>query len=745
MNNVGTAVSPFRRAAQAASVGFGLQEGRAREGEEVAPLTRYWRIFLRRRWIIAGIIAATALLGLVATLMMTPQFTATSLIEIAREEARILDIEGAEPKGASVDMEFYQTQFGLLESRSLAERVARDLKLAESDAFFSMFGVEFDAGLFANKAATRLTPVERAERERLAAEILLDNISLGTERASRLVYINFTSPDPELSTRVANAWAEHFIQSNLERRFQATSYARKFLEDRLEQVRGRLEESERQLVGYATNQRIINLGAGTGGNGEAQSGERSLVAEDLATLNSELADATADRVRAESRWRQVGNGNSGATPEALSNVAISSLRQKRAELAGEYARLMSQFEPDYPPAQGVTSQIAQIDRSIAREEARVRQTLQSAYRESLAREAALAGRVENLKSNLFDLRRRSIQYNIYQRDVDTNRQLYDGLLQRYKEIGVAGGVGTNNVSIVDLAESPKHPSQPRPLLNMVLAILIGTVLGLAVAFALEQIDEAITDPADLERALNVPLLGTVPKVKDESPIVLLADRKSPIAEAYLSVQTNLEFSTTHGAPKSLSVTSTRPAEGKSTTAYAIATTLARLRRRVILVDGDMRSPSVHHQLNFKNEAGLSNYLAGGDDLTALIRASGIENLDTMTAGPQPPNAAELLTGGRLDELLKLLGERYDHVIVDSPPVMGLADAPLLASHVEGTILAVESHGIRSSEVKVALARLVNANAHIIGAVLTKFEAQRSSLGYGYSYGYSYGRPGEAGA
>ncbi|TKD51876.1 GumC family protein [Sphingomonas baiyangensis] len=704
-------------------------------GNETLPILRqYLRIAIRWRYVILGAAAACFLLGLIVTLLMTPQYTATSTIEIARESSQVTDFQGVERETSIADQEFYQTQYGLLQSRVLAERVATQLRLIDDRAFFERFGADFDDPAF-REANGRFTAAGRPARQRMAGEILLDNLGIAPSRLSRLVEINFTSADAAFSARVANAWAENFIQTNLERKVQATSYGRDLLQRELAQAKQRLDESQRQLVSYAEQQRIINLPSQ--GAGENATGERSIVADELASLNAALSEATAERIAAEARFRGAARG--GRSSEALRNQAINSLRQRRAELAAEYQRLMVQFEPNYPPARAIQSQIDQLDRSIASEEGRVSGSVEAEYRQAAERENALRARVEGLKSNYLDLRRRSIQYNIYQQEVDTNRALYDGLLQRFKEIGVAGGVGVNNISVVDPANVPQRPSSPRLLINLALALLVGLAIGGGLAFALEQMDEAIADPAEVERRLGLPLLGSVPKVEGIAPRDALLDRKSELVDAYLAIQTSLGFTTEHGVPRSLAVTSTRPAEGKSTTALSIATMLARAQRKVILVDGDMRSPSVHHLGGVDHDRGLSNFLAGQDDIAPLTFYMEDLGFTAMSAGPIPPNAAELLTGHRLALLIARLLESYDHVVIDSPPVMGLADAPLIASRVEGVIYAVESHGIRSSMVKTALQRLAGANAHILGGVLTKFEARRGHSGYGYEYGYDYGR------
>jgi capsular exopolysaccharide synthesis family protein len=705
-------------------------------GAEPVPLIRqYLRVATRWRYVILSTVVTCVILGLVATLLMTPKYTATATLEISRESSKVTDFQGVERETSIADQEFYQTQYGLLRSRSLSERVATQLRLVDDPKFFDMFNDDHHTAAF-QLANGRYPPSGRAERLRVAGKILLDNLSVSPTRLSRLVDMGFTSPDAAFSTRVTNAWAENFIQMNLERKIQATSYGRNLLQRQLAQAKDKLDESQRQLVNYASAQQIINLPAQTTGDGKITT-ERSIVADDLAALNAALTQSTAQRIEAEARFREA--RSAGASTEALRNAAINSLRQRRAELAADYQRLLVQFEPEYPAAKQLQSQISQLDRSIAREEGRVSSSLQADYRESVQRERELKAKVNGLKSSYLDLRRRSIQYNIYQQEVDTNRALYDGLLQRFKEIGVAGGVGINNISIVDSAELPQKPSSPRLVLNLLISLVVGLGLGALAAFGLEQIDEAIADPAEVERRLGLPLLGTVPKLADGTPKAALLDRKSDLFDAYLAIQTNLAFTTEHGVPRSFAVTSTRPAEGKSTTALALATTLARAQRRVILVDGDMRAPSVHHLGEVGHDRGLSNFLTGDDDLATMTFEMDGLGFVAMSAGPIPPNAAELLTGNRFSVLIERLGEHYDHVVVDSPPVMGLADAPLIASRVEGVIYAVESHGIRSSLVKTALGRLASANARIFGGVLTKFEARKAHYGYGYEYGYGYGR------
>jgi polysaccharide biosynthesis transport protein len=694
-------------------------------------LRQYLRIVMRRRWVLAGVITGTLALGLVLTFLMTPKYTATSTIEISRASDQVTNFQGVERDVSIADQEFYQTQYGLLRSRTLAERVASELRLTEAPAFYRLFSALDEEEPAFQLANERFQARGRAERRRLAGEILLKNLSVEPTRLSRLVDIRFTSPEAALSMRVANAWSENFIETNLERKVQSTSYGSKVLQGQLAEYKERLDKSQRQLVAYASSQQIINLPAQNGSGGTTQ--ERSIVADELAALNASLAESIADRIQAEARFRQA--GTSGSTAEALANSAINNLRQRRAELAAEYQQLMVRFEPGYPAAKAIAEQIADLDRSIAREEGRVSSSVRAEFRQAAQRENALQAQVDRLKGEFLDLRKRSIQYNIYQQEVDTNRALYDGLLQRFKEIGIAGGIAVNNVSIVDEAELPLKPSSPRLLLNLAIALLAGLLLGAAAALGLEQLDERISDPSDLHRRLGLPFLGAVPPVIDVQPAEALRDRKSEVVDAYLAVQTNLGFSTEHGVPRSFSVTSSRPAEGKSTTALALATTLTRAGRRVILIDGDMRSPSVHHLGEAQNLRGLSNFLAGDEDIASLTFAIEDLGFSAISAGPSPPNAAELLIGDRLALLLEKLLSEFDHVIIDSPPVLGLADAPLIARQTEGVVYVIESSAVGSAQARNALQRLHAAGCKVFGGVLTKFDARKAQYAYDYGYGY----------
>ena len=711
-----------------------------RDDQPALDIASYWRLALKYRFLIIGCFLGTIVVGATLTLLTTPIYTAQATLQIDRETARIIDSEDVAPRENMMQgEEFFQTQYGLLRSRSLAERVIESLGLARSNDALEALGVEApEAG---GTAAT-----QASLRRAAALKALQENLSVSPVRGSRLVAVGYDNPNPVLAARVANGFAENFIQSNLDRKFESSSYAREFLEERITQTKDRLESAERQLVAYAANQQIINVGepsegAATGGATE------SLTSNNLVALNSALARTRAERVAAEERWRSAGTSDLMTLPEVLQNPTVQRLTEQRALLDAEYQQKLSIYQPDYPEMVQLKARIDEADGQIRTIASNIRSSIQSQYQIAANQERSLQAQVNALKGDVLDLRDRSIQYNILQRELDTTRTLYEALLQRYKEVGVTGGVTANNISIVDLATPPREPSKPSLLLNMALAAMLGLGLGVLAALVLEALDETLATPDDVEKKLGVPVLGVTPFLdKGETPLGALADIRSGFSEAYYSLRTALQFSTPDGAPSSLLITSARPAEGKSTTAYAIALNLARVGKRVLLVDGDLRNPSMHRVVGVENERGMSNLLSGSADLAGVVRPTSQENLFFIPCGPLPPNPAELWGGDRLRQFLAETRNNFDHVVIDGPPVLGFADSPMLAAAVSGVLFALESRGTRRGQARGALKRLQVGRAHLLGAVLTKFSTKSAAYNYGgydYAYDYHYGAEPEA--
>jgi capsular exopolysaccharide synthesis family protein len=676
------------------------------------------RIFSEWRWLILGATAVGLAGAIIVTLLTTPLFKSSAVLEINPPAVEIM--EGS--KGQAVvpnDREYLATQYGLLESRNLAQRVAQELNLAANEAF-----VPGDA--------------DRAAKFKAATGKLMAGFEVKPVPNSRLIRISYVSPDPQVAAQVTNSFADNFINSNLERRYEASSYARSFLERQIANVKRDLERSERQFVSYAQQQGIINLGGAQAGEG-GDSG--SLQGASLAAINTALAEAQTKRIAAEQAYRQA---NAGSRAEVTQST--SALRSQRAGLEAEYNEKLSRFRPEYPDMVALRSRIDELNRQINAEAGQVSgsraSTLRAEYTAALAAERAIQGRVNQLKGDVLNLRGRSIQYNILQREVDTNRSLYDALLQRYKEIGVAGGVGKNLVSVVDRAEVPGGPFKPNLFLNLAIGFAIGLLAGLGAALALEFINDTIKTPDDVREKLHLAMLGAIPKkVSQDSVTEELKDQSSALSEAYFSLRTSLQFTTDSGAPKTLLITSTRAAEGKSSTTLALAQNFARLGSNVLLIDADLRKPAF--VTGADPSEGLSKLLTNHDALREHVLKTEQENLWLLPCGPLPPNPAELLASPRLKALIQEAASGFDMVIVDGPPVLGLADAPLLGAVCRGTLMVVESGKTRTKAAVDAVNRLRAAGSHMVGGVLTKFQAR--SHGYGYGYGYEPYRYGGIGS
>ncbi len=562
-----------------------------------------------------------------------------------------------------------------------------------------------------------------------ATAALMPALVVDPVRNSRLVRIHVDMTDPTLAATIANAVAQAYIRSNLERHFDAASYATKFLEERLQKLKGRLEDSERDLVAYAQSAQLVSDKDGLALSGES-----------LSDLNRALADAKNDRISAQAKLQQVqATGTSGIPTEMLDKSIVRALQARRAEIQAEYQDKLRIYKPDYPAMRQLKAQSDEVDRQVQRELGNIRASVRSEYEAARGREHLLEAQVELARSDALDIEKRGIQYNILKREVDTNRELYDGLLQRYKEVGVAGGVSTNNVSVVDTAQVPKQKFEPSLSRNLLLSLLFGSILGIAMAFLIEYLDDRVRGPEDVERLFGASVLGIIPKLRGTSPMEAAGDLRSAFAEAYRSLRTSLQFSTADGAPPTLLVTSASPGEGKTTTALLLARNFAELGKRVLLIDADLRNPTLHTVAQSPNGQGLTSFLAGVTSIGEVIQTTGIDNLWLIPAGPLPPNPAELLAGARLEQLLSGGARDYDQVIIDGPPVMGLADAPQIAHLAEGTIVMVASGKARRGAIRSALKRLDAVHAHVLGTVITMYDPRQSGAqdDYGaYSY-YGY--------
>lgn len=707
--------------------GYGAYEWFEEDAQESArfDLQRYVRI-LAKHWLIIVAAMVLALAGGIAkTLLATKLYTSAAVIQIDREPVRVGSLEAVQPAQVGNADEFFQTQYNLLRSQALAERTV-DLK-----------GLDGDSRVLAVLGLNSKDGRARPSTYRAAiAGYIRNSIRVAPMGRSRHVRIEMETPDPNVSATLANAVAESFVSWTLDRRMADSDYARDYLQQKLAESEAELKNLQRQLAQYATAQQIISIAGRTDSSGQTGASQ-TLVGSSLLSINERLDQARAERIRAQQRLEQAQAAGANA-PEVLQNPTIQSLQEQLNKSRSEYQDKAIVYLPNEESMRRHADSIAVMERSLNQQVNGVLQSLRATYEAALAEERELENAVRGLRGEYFDQNARSIEYEILQRDVQTASEKYDSLLEELNSVSVVRDIANNNLSIVDRAVPNAAPSSPNPVRDIGTALVLGLVLGIGLAFLIEYFDESIKSPEDVEKKLGLPLIGSVPKLpRNMTPKEALQDIRSSFSEAYYSVRTALQFSTDHGVPSSLLVTSARPSEGKSTSAMAIAQNFARLGLRVLLIDGDLRNPSLHRAMEVEQNVGLSNFLTGALPLSRVVQATPTPGLSFVPCGPLPPNPAELLAGSQVKVLLKEAANYFDIVVIDGPPIMGLADAPILAASAAGTLLVVEAGGTGRNLLRGAMRRLNVGAPRILGVLLTKFDARKASYGYGYGYGYSY--------
>jgi len=708
----------------------------ATEDDETIHFRDLWRVVVKRKWVAISAFFIVLVTALVATMMAVPIYRAQITLKIEREAPKVIEFKGSlvTPE-ESGDADFYRTQYELLKSRTLAERVVEQLNLRQQAGPKKDDSKPWWTGLLQrdrDKVDGGELPAQEPTRNPSAATVgmFLGSLSVEPIRNSRLVRVFFDSPDRKLAADALNALAQNFINVNLERRYDASSYAKTFLEEKLAQTKAKLEESERALVEFQRDQQIINVDE-----------KQNVLAQTLTEYNNVAAKAEQERMKAQSLYEEF-KTRPESLPQILDNKSVSTLKEQRTKLQVEYQDALRIYKPAFPKMQQLRASIDELDRKINEETQVALQSIEGTYRATVQQEQNLAAKLNDAKKAVLDLQDRSIRYNILKREVDTNRTLYDGLLQRLKEVGVEAGVGTNNVTVVDSALPPGAPYKPNLVQNLQIAAALGLALGIGLAFFLEYLDDTLRHPEDMERLTHLPVLGVIPRIKLKkgeaaAVIAMMAheDQRSGLAEAYRSVRTALQFSTREGAPEQIVVTSTTAKEGKSTTALALAINFAQAGRPVLLIDADLRNPSMHKFLGVDNTRGLSNFLSSHIPALGVVRVTSIPNLYLIPAGPLPPNPVELLSGPKLLGLLDELGQRFPNILLDAPPVLGIADALVLGNQVGNVLFVVAAGETRKAHARSALKRLRQAGVVPIGALMTKLDLRDGEYGYESAYYY----------
>ena len=556
-------------------------------------------VLQRHKWLAFSILGSILAATLAFTVSQTPQYFAMATVQINDRSDEVLGEDIEQELGGPSDWDidrFLNTQLDILRSRMLAERVVNALDLGNDPAFFAAMGEENPAG-------------EDAGRQALAASLLQSNITVDLPYSSRVARIGFESGDPQVSAQVANGFAEQFIQATLQRRFDSSAYAREFVTGQMEEARRDLEESERALNEYARGAGIIRT-RGTGEDGAVGGEGGSVTASSLLQLNEAANDARAARIAQEADWRAMQATPLLSSRAELTNPTVQALMTRKSVVEADLQAATARYLPDHPAVARLGADLDAIDAQLKSAAANVRNSVAAEYRAAVAGEQNLQAQVGALRGQTMAEQDRSVRYNTLAREADTARSIYEGLLQRFRELTASAGVTASNIAIIDSARPPGSPSSPRLVFNMVIALLAGTVFAIIAVFLRDQFDDVIHVPEDVEAKLGVPLLGIIPRTQASEPLDELDNSRSPFAEAYNSLRGSLLYSTPQGPPRILAIVSAQPGEGKSTTSYAIAAGFARLGRKALLIDADLRRPSVHRLVQCNNAKGLTDVLTG---------------------------------------------------------------------------------------------------------------------------------------
>jgi succinoglycan biosynthesis transport protein ExoP len=723
--------------------------------EREVHLRDYWKVIWKRRWTVLALFLIVLITTAVATFTMKPIYRGTVSIQINKENPQVMDFK--EIFSVNMwDLDYYQTQYKILESRTLAKRVIQNLKLSEHPEFQPKPLTPFQqwkanilkpiSNLFAS-SKKNVAPEKgslETEKETALIDQFLSKLKVEPIRNSRLVKVHFDSYSPKLSAEIPNALATNYIQQSVENRFTATEQIREWLTKQLEELKAKVERADEALQAFGSQHDIVSLEE-----------KENVTMQRLTELNETLTKAESDRMAKEALYRQSKNRHFDALPSILENKLVMDLKQAYIQLEAQYMKLSETFKPEYPEMARLKNQMQSIQRRMDAEVNRIIAGIKNDYEASLRRESLIRQAFELQKAKVMQMKEQSIQYNILKREADTNKELYRGLLQRMKEAGVSAGLTVSNIQVVDQAEIPTGPYKPNKKLNLLLAAVVGLFLGIGLAFFFEYLDNTVKSPEEVEQLIRLPSFGMVPEISYERkkrvekgvslPVELITHGhpKSVLSEAYRNIRTSILLSFSEKPPKRIVITSPNPGEGKTTTVINTGIALSQTGAKVLIIDADMRHPRVHKIFNEENGAGLSNFLSGNAPLDAVIKRTEVPNLYYIPSGPIPPNPSELIGSKLFKEMIKVLGSRFDHIVLDSPPALGFADSVILSTTVDGVILVVLGGKTPRETLQRAKEVLHQVNAKILGVIINRVDIHRSEYGYYYyRYHYYYGKDGK---
>ena len=718
----------------------------------------YLDILLRRKWIIILSVLFCIITVAISTLLTKPLFRATAVIEIIPNPPRITSFAKEAESSYSVwdTEEFYETHYKLLRSQSFAKHVINklgmvpkaDLKIIEQQenkqSFFafikrSIFQI-IGIGSVQDESKEVFDPIKESEErkniENSIAAGFIGGVSITPDRKSRLTYVNYISTDPGYASKSVNTIVDEYTRWTVARKHSATKVAREFLEIQLDNTKASLENSEEELAKFAKSVNVVSLDK-----------DLNLVYKQLEEINQAYASSETERLSKQALYSEIENGNYDYLPQVIQDEALQELLVVKTNLNSEYLNKGAIYGPNYPEMKQLKAQLGAVTAAIEKKKKDVAESLKKDYRASVNKEKLLKERAEEQNVRAGILNEQVIQYRIIEREVNSNKSIYDELLKRLKETEITSAVNTTNINVVDYALTPNFPFKPNIKSNILIALFVGLLVGCFLALLLEHFDNAIRDDSEIKRKFKLPYLGSVPLLSisdQESQLnmekIVHYNPRSIISEAFRVIRTSIMYSNPDNPPKSILVTSSQPLEGKTTSASNLALSFSENGKSVILIDADLRKPRLHKLFANGNSRaighGLSNYLIGEAQLEDIIHDNESLGLNIVTSGTIPPNPAELLGSNKMHELIDELIEKFDYVIMDAAPIIGFADSRLLSRFVDGVVLVTSIGITQRNNLKNVIDEIDKVGGNILGTVVNRQPTGKGKYGYNYYYYYN---------
>jgi len=740
----------------------GYQDDSSNKGSDLKDV---FAVIFRRKGVILFITLLLTAIAYLYSLSLTPIYRATASIKIDVQGNKLAQYDDVFKEKAA-DANFQTTQYDVLQSRALAKRVIEKLELDEATlngsgktsvvssyinqvkGFISRTVIQPILGDEAKTVVTTVDPdpkandaqnVSAVKQRALPLELsFLSHLSLTPSKTSNILKVHYDSHDAELAANSVNTLTEEFINMSRQDRSDSNTAAKGYLSEQLVKAKSKVVESEKRLMQYSKKNGIVNV-----------DGKHSFVADSLKRLDAEYSTAQQQMLTAKSEYQQ--RSKIASQMGVMNSRVVRALKNEKIKLQAAYNKKLEVYKPAFPEMVQLREDIASVEKQITAETQTINSTstdnLKTKYLVAKERLVVLASQRVQKKNELLSERDKNVAYATLQREAEANRVHYNTLSKTQKETDIADGVVSDNISIMDPAFVPIAAHSPNVKKNVAVGMLFGLMLGLAVAFIRDRLDVRIRNVSDLEDLVDLPVLGTFPFVKgknkkknrdSEGAILLTANHQSAEYEAIRSLVTNLRYTDAKGLPAIIHVTSASPAEGKSNIAINVASILAENKLKVLLIDADLRKPRIDSYLGIKASQGLAEYLLDRCEVGDVIIDSPQENLSLITAGMPSPSPAKLLAEDTLVELLDYARDKYDHIIIDSPPVLGLADALILSNRADITLFVVASHETKSPNLLDALKRLRLGYGNVVGFVLTKAKTSKSDL-YSHESYYGYQR------